>query len=246
MKRAITLFVAAAIGLTVARLSAQGQSSAMPTVDQVIEKYITAVGGRDAMEKVTSRVSTGSFEIADAGMTGTVTISEKAPNKSLAVIDLGGVGMVREGSDGTAAWEEQPGAGVRDKSGPELADAVRGSVFNAELKLKTIYKTMVLTGKEAVEGKDAYVVVATPAEGSANKLYFDVASGLMVRQSSTRETANGAMDVDVYISDYRVVDGVKLPFSVRQVATVGTIVIRLQTIKQNVALDDGMFKKPGL
>jgi len=244
MKRAITLFVAAAIGLTVARLSAQAQSSALPTVDQVIEKYITAVGGRDAMEKVTSRVSTGTFEIADAGMTGTVTISEKAPNKSLAVIELGGMGTVREGSDGTTAWEDQ-GAGATEKTGVALAEALRGSVFNAELKLKTLYKTVAVTGKEIVDGKDAYVVVATPAEGSANKLYFDVASGLMVRQASTRESPMGPMDVDVYIGDYRPVDGVKVPFSVRQVASMGTIVIRLQTIKQNVPLDDAIFKRPG-
>jgi hypothetical protein len=50
-------------------------------------------------------------------------------------------------------------------------------VFNAELKLKTLYKTVVVSGKEAVDGKDAYVIVATPAEGAANKLYFDVRLG---------------------------------------------------------------------
>jgi hypothetical protein len=117
MKRAITLLVATAIGLTVARLSAQGQSTGLPTVDQVLEKYITAAGGREAMEKVTSRVSTGTFEIPDMGLTGPVTISEKAPNKSLTVIELGGMGQVRDGSDGTVAWEEAPGGGgIRDKT----------------------------------------------------------------------------------------------------------------------------------
>jgi len=245
MKRAITLLAAAAIALTVARLSAQGQSSATPTVDQIIENYLTAIGGRAAVEKLTSRVSTGTFEIPDAGMTGTVTISEKAPNKSLAVIEIGGIGLIREGSDGTVAWAEEPGSGVRDKTGTELADGLRGSVFNAELKLKSLYKTVVVTGKESVEGKDAYVVLATPDVGSANKLYFDVASGLMVRQSSTRDTPQGPMDIDVQIGDYRVVDGVKVPFSVRQVSAMATVVIRLTTVKHNVPVDDAIFKKPG-
>jgi hypothetical protein len=245
MKRAITLLVAAAIGLTVAHLSAQAQSSALPTVDQVIEKYVTAAGGREAMEKVTSRVSTGTFEIADAGMSGSITISEKAPNKSMALIDLPGMGQVREACDGTVAWEDAPGAGVREKAGAELADAVRGCVFNAELQLMTLYKTVVVSGKEAIEGKDAYVVVATPAEGAVTKLYFDVASGLMVRQSSTRETPQGPMDVDVLISDYRAVDGVKMPFSIRQVSAMATVVIKIAAIKQNVPIDDAIFKTPG-
>lgn len=244
MKRAITWLVAAVLGLTVARLSAQGQS-AMPTVDQVIEKYIAAVGGRDAMEKVTSRVSTGTFEIPDMGLSGPITISEKAPNKSLAVIEIGGMGTIRDGSDGSVAWEEAPGAGVRDKTGPELADALRGSVFNAELKLKTLYKTVVVSGKEAVDGKDAYVLVATPAEGAANKLYFDVASGLMVKQASTRETTQGPMDVEVLIGDYRAVNGLKMPYSVRQMTAAFTAVIKLTDIKQNVPLDDAIFKRPG-
>ncbi len=245
MKRAITMFVAAAIGLSVVHVSASGQA-ALPTADQIIEKYITAVGGREAMEKVTSRVSTGSFEVPDMGLTGNVTISEKAPNKSLAVIELGGMGVVREGSDGVTAWTEQPGAPAQDKTGAELAEALRGSVFNAELKYKTLYKTIAVTGREVIEGKEAYVVVATPAEGSPNKMFFDVASGLMVRQSSTRQSQQGPMDVDVYVSDYRPVDGVKVPFSVRQVSSMFSAVIRLSSIKQNVALDDAIFKKPGL
>lgn len=245
MKRAVTLIVAAAIGLTVASLSAKAQA-ALPTVDQILDKYITAVGGREAMEKVTSRVSTGTVEIPDMGATGTISISEKAPNKSLAVIEIGGMGQIREGSDGVGAWEEAPGGGaVRDKSGAELADALRGSTFNSELKLKTLYKTVVVSGKEAIDGKDAYVVVCTPAEGSPNKLYFDAASGLMVRQSSSRETPQGPMDVDVMVGDYRTVGGVKLPFTVRQVTSMFTVVIKLSEIKLNVPLDDALFKRPG-
>jgi hypothetical protein len=243
MKRAITLLIAAAIGLTVAGLSAQ--TPALPTVDQILEKYITAVGGREAMEKVTSRLSTGAFEIPDMGVTGTITISEKAPNKSLAVIELAAVGTIRQGSDGTAAWEDSPGTGVRDKAGSELADAVRGSTFNSELKLKSLYKTVAVTGKEAVDGKDAYVVLCTPAEGAPNKLYFDATSGLMVRQSSSRDTPAGMMDVDVIVSDYRTVGGVKMPYMVRQVSSMFTVVIRLTEIKQNVPFDDAIFKRPG-
>jgi hypothetical protein len=245
MKRVITLLVAAAIGLTVARVSAQAPSQALPTVDQILEKFVTAVGGRDAMEKVTSRLSTGTVEIPDAGLSGSITLSEKAPNKSLAVIELGAMGVIRDGSDGVVAWESSDQGGLRDKSGAELADSLRGSTFNSELKLKSLYKTLVVTGKEAVEGKDAFVVLATPTEGAATRMYFDAQSGLIVKQSSSRETPQGPIDVDVMLGDYRAVGGVKMPYSVRQITSMFTIVIKLTEIKQNVPIDDVIFKRPG-
>jgi hypothetical protein len=80
------------------------------------------------------------MEIPDAGMSGTITISEKAPDKSLAIIEIGGMGVIRDGTDGVNSWEESPQTGLRDKTGVELADARRSATFNVELKLKTIYK----------------------------------------------------------------------------------------------------------
>jgi hypothetical protein len=68
----------------------------------------------------------------------------------------------------------------------------------------------------------------------------------MVKQSSTRDTQQGPIDVEVMIGDYRTVNGVKMPFSVRQITSMFTAVIKLTEIKQNVPLDDAIFKRPGL
>jgi hypothetical protein len=245
MKRIVAVVVVL-VGLVAVRGFAQSQPpAALPSVDQILEKYVTAIGGRAAIEKHTSRVSKGTIEIPDAGMTGSVEISEKAPDKALTVIQLQGVGLVREGADATGAWQEDPQSGLRDKTGNELADARRGAVFNAELKLPTLYKTLAVTGTEQVGMRPAYAVLATPAEGNATRMYFDAETGLMVRQSATRDTAQGPVDVDVFLEDYRDVDGVKQPFTIRQVTSMLTIVIRLSEIKHNVALDDVIFKRPG-
>jgi len=246
MKRNVMVVVAVLFGLTAARAAVQAQTPAQPTVDQIIEKHIAALGGRAAMEKITSRVSKGTVEIADAGMSGTITVSEKAPNKSLAMFDIGGMGSVREGTDGVVAWSDNPQTGLVEKTGAELADALRGGVFNSELKLNTLYKTIETAGKEMINGHEAYAIVATPAEGAVVKMYFDVASGLQVKQSSTRESPQGPIDVDVLMEDYRAVDGVKQPFTIRQVTSGFTIVVKMNDIKLNVPLDDAIFKKPGL
>jgi hypothetical protein len=246
MKRTLLASLAAVVAMVAAGSAVHAQAPALPTIDQVLDKYVTAVGGRAALEKITSRVSKGTMEIPDAGMSGTMTISEKAPDKSLAVIEIGGMGVIRDGTDGVNSWEESPQTGLRDKTGVELADARRSATFNVELKLKTIYKTLAVTGREKVGSRDAYVVLATPAEGSPSRMFFDVETGLMVRQSMTRESPNGPVEVDVYLEDVRVVEGIKQPFVVRQVTAQFTIVFRLSEVKYNVPLDDAMFKRPGV
>jgi hypothetical protein len=246
MKRTLLASLATLVAVLAAGPAMRAQAPALPTVDQILDKYVTAVGGRAALEKVTSRVSKGTMEIPDAGMSGTITISEKAPDKSLAVIEIGGMGVIRDGTDGVNSWEENPQTGIRDKTGVELADARRSATFNVELKMKSLYKDLAVTGRERVGSREAYVVLATPAEGSPSRMFFDVQSGLMVRQSMTRESPQGQVDVDVYLEDVRDVAGIKQPFVVRQVTQQFTIVFRLSEIKYNVALDDAMFKRPGV
>lgn len=246
MARRWSLFVAAFVALSILPGRAQTPPAALPTVDQVIDKYVAAMGGRAALEKQTSRVSKGTVEIPDVGLSGSFEISEKAPDKSLSVLQLPGLGLVREGAGEGAAWSDDPQQGVRDKTGNELADALRGATFNSELRIKTLYKTLELTGTETVGGRPAYVLVATPEAGSARRMFLDVETGLMVRESSTRDTAQGPMDVDVFVDDYRDVDGVKQPFVIRQVTSMFTLVIRVSEMKHNVALDDAIFRRPGL
>jgi hypothetical protein len=248
MKRTVLASLVALVAVVAAGSAARAQAPALPSIDQILDKYVTAIGGRAALEKVTSRVSKGTMEIPDMGVSGTITISEKAPDKSLAVIEVGGMGVIRDGTDGVNSWEDSPqnAGGIRDKTGVELADAKRSATFNVELKMKSLYKTMAVTGRERVGSRDAYVVLATPAEGSPSRMFFDVENGLMVRQSMTRETPQGPMDVDVYLEDVREVEGIKQPFVVRQVTQQFTIVFRLSEIKYNVPLDDAMFKRPGM
>lgn len=245
MKRILPLVVFCFAGLVSVRTFAQSPAAATPTADQIIQKYVTALGGRAAIEKHTSRVSKGTIEIPDAGLSGTIEVSEKAPDKTLTVIQIGGMGLVREGTDASGAWQEEPQNGLRDKTGNELADARRGAVFNAELKFQTLYKTLAVTGQEQVGGRPAWILLATPAEGTVTRMYFDAETGLMVRQSGTRDTAQGPLDVDVFIEDYRDVDGIKQPFTIRQVTSMFTLVVRMSEVKHNVALDDAIFKRPG-
>jgi zinc protease len=221
-------------------------SAAKPSVDAVLEKYVNAIGGRAAIEKVSSRVSKGTFVLSSlAGVIGTVEVYEKAPNMSVSVLVIPGIGTQAEGFNGTTAWVLEPDSGVvHDKSGLELATAKREAEFYEEIKLKELYPRMTLKGMEKVGARAAYVIEAVPLTGSPERLYFDTQTGLLIRKDSEEEGDEGKRSVEEYYSDYRAIDGVKLPFTIHQVSPGMNFTVKLTEVKQNVPVDVAKFNKP--
>ena len=251
MKRTL-IIVTLSLSIAVAAFAQGGQQkpatdpkpAALPTADQILDKYVQAIGGKAAVEKQTSRVSKGSFEIPAVGATGTAEIFEKAPNKNAAIINIPGFGVVQEGFDGKTAWAQDPQSGLREKAGPELAAAKLDGEFYKPVRIKQLYPKLVVKGKDKVGDKDVFVVEATPVESSPETWYFDAQSGLLIRQDSERESPQGKQAVQSFLEDYKDVDGVKLPFSIRQVTPQFTITIKIEDVKTNVPIDDAKFKKP--
>ena len=100
---------------------AQTVTPSETTVEQVLQRYIQACGGKEALERVTSRISRGTVEIPAAGVRGTFESYAQAPNKVAVTIELPGLGTIQEGFDGAVAWVKDPFTGVREKSGRELS-----------------------------------------------------------------------------------------------------------------------------
>jgi hypothetical protein len=244
MRRMTVFLPVLAVCAALARLSAQ--APALPTIEQVLEKYLTASGGKAAFDKITTRVATATLEMPDQGINGTMTLTEKAPNKSLAVVDIAGLGKIREAVDGTVAWDDNPQMGLREKTGAEKAEALRGATFNMETNIQKVFPKLVVTGREQVGTRPTIVVVGTPVEGAPTTFYFDAETGLLVKSSGSRESPQGPMNFEAFFEDYRTQDGIKQPFLIRQVTPAFTMVIRVTDMKHNVPVDDSIFKKPGI
>jgi zinc protease len=219
-------------------------AAAMPTADQVLDHYVRAIGGRAAWLKLNSRVSKGTIEIpAMNNLTGTVEIHEKAPNLMLAVINLGGAAF-EQGFDGTIAWSDNPQNGLRELSGGELDDARREANFYHALELRKLYTKMAVTGIERVDEHDTYAVEATRAQGAPDKMYFDMQTGLLVRSVNQRYTPDGVTEFTADVDDYTEVDGVKLPYTVRQTGASAMFIIHFTEVHHNLQLTDAQFAKP--
>lgn len=216
----------------------------LPTVKEVLDKYVQAIGGREANEKIQTRVMKGNVEISPMGVKGTNEIYAVAPDKSYAKVSLAGFGEIIEAYDGKTAWTINPLQGNRDKSGNELLQTKLGSTFHRELNLDKLYSKMELKGTEKVGDKEAYVIVATPVGLEAQTFYFDKVTGLLLREDMTSITPEGVMPVKTFYDDFREVDGIKLPYKIRAVLPQFELNTTITEVKNNVKIDDALFSKP--
>ncbi|MGA3294139.1 MAG: hypothetical protein ABSE45_09195 [Candidatus Acidiferrales bacterium] len=220
-------------------------SAVTPTTDQILNRYFEATGGRAAWQKLTSRVSKGTIEVASMNLSGTIEIDEKAPDRILSVITIAGASF-RQAFDGTIGWTDDPENGVREQSGAELAETRRDADFYHPLDLKKLYTSLTVTGIEKVGDRDAYVVEAATAEGDPDRIFFDTVTGLPVRIISHRHGPNGPIDSVEDFEDFRDVDGIKLPFTIHQKTSETTLTIQINEMHHNVSLDDSQFARPAV
>ena len=201
----------------------------LPSVDEVVDHYLSAIGGQAALEKLNSRVSRGTVELQSMGLTGTAELYEQAPNKSTLIINVEGLGTIQQTYDGVKAWLQDPLDGYI-KFAPTSASRIRSqSIFQRELRFKELNPRLSVIGTEKVAGREAYVVVSLTFPASV-KFFFDVSSGLLLRRDNTN------------YDDYREVDGVKLPFKITDDTSYGFgVVVSLTEIKHNVPIDQTKF-----
>ncbi len=219
-------------------------AAAAPTVDEILERNIKAIGGEEAIRKVTTRTSKGSFEIEAMNMTGAFEVYSKAPNKTATTIELPGVGKMNNVFDGEKAYVSDPMQGLREPSGDDLESARRSADFYQSLNYKKNYAKLEAKGTEKVGASEAYVVIATPAKGDPDKLFFDAKTGLLVKSETERDTPQGKMPTETFYENYKTVEGLSMAHTIRNVTPAFVVTIKLTEIKHNVPVDDAKFAKP--
>ncbi len=226
-----------------------------PPADQIIDNYIQALGGEQALRKITSRVITAARTIP-AGPGGTSEVPAqgqiylKAPNLRLSVATTDKA-TIEDGFDGAVAWTQNARGEVNPLLPVQQPRAKREANFYEPLELKGAYEKLEVRAVEKVNNRDAFVVVGTPAGDSPETLYFDTQTGLLVKKITTLPNVVGASPYEVEYDDYRDTgSGVKFPFLIRSIpanplgAVVSRTTIRVEKVQDNVPIDDGKFVKP--
>jgi outer membrane lipoprotein-sorting protein len=217
-----------------------GAGGAAPTADQIIEKYVTALGGAEAMRKVTSRTMTG--KILAGGTETPIDLITKAPNKRVSVTH--GNSDSFTAFDGAAGWMGSTGRPARSMSEAESSASALDSEFYLGLRLKEIYPQLRRGRPENIAGVDCEVLNGMSPGHPAIRLYFDKGTGLLVRMVRYADTPLGRMPTQIDYADYRETDGVKTPFRWTLSRHNGRFTIQIASVKNNAAIDDSRFVKP--
>jgi hypothetical protein len=228
-------------------------SAAAQTADEIVQKNLAASGGRAAIEKITSRSTKGTIAVStQAGdFAGTFEALNQAPNKSrtLITLDLSSVGagsmVIDQRFDGTHGYALDSLRG--DSEMTEGQNALqRNNIFPSPFLDYAQRGTKIeLAGKEKVGDRDAFALTVTPSSGPASRVFIDADTYMTVRTITTLELPEvGNIEQTIDFSDYRDVDGVKVPFTIKGSSAVQTFTMTASTIEHNVSVDPALFGKP--
>ncbi|PWT88235.1 MAG: hypothetical protein C5B55_13470 [Blastocatellia bacterium] len=221
----------------------QQQREALPTPEEILAKYYQAIGGSAAIDKLTSRVMKGTAVTSNGTELG-YEIAQSGPEMMLATITTD-QGVIERGFNGTAGWEKSA-RGIRDLSAAELTYFRRYSSLLRDIKLQDQFSRISVAGKPKIDGRYVYVLRATTATGQREQLYFDAETGLLIRRSLSITTPVGTIPEQVEFSDYRDVDGMKVPFVVKVSSTDPNVNVtrKFTEVKLNVPVEAKRFNKP--
>ena len=165
------------------------QSASAQTADELVEKYLTAIGGRTALEKLKSRSTTGTVTLSTpvGDVSGAIETLNEAPNKSrnLMKLDLSSLGIgqvvIDQRFDGQSGYVLDTLQGNRDITGDQLETLKNQTFPNPFLNYKEMGATVELLGKEKMGERDAYSLSFKPKSGPVLRGYLDAETYLPIK-----------------------------------------------------------------
>ena len=215
----------------------------LPSVEQIASNFETAIGGKPAIEKLTTMVEKGTASTPEGD--AQFEIDQKAPVEYRLTATFANGRKLEQATNGTTGWRTAE-RGAQDLSGIQLRSLIANARFNRNLMPTAGFARARVTGSETIDGRDCYVVRGTLADDHfSERLYFDKQSNLLVRRIAYQRTLFGPLPTMYDFSDYRDVQGVKLPFAVKNTQANGaTLNFKIDKLEFNVPMDDSKFAKP--
>jgi hypothetical protein len=190
-------------------------SSSLPAARTIIDRYVQAIGGRDAVMRHTSIRSIGSFEMPAAGVKGALTVVQVAPNKMGMTIDLPGMGQMVTAYDGTVGWSINPMQGPRVLEGKELAQIREDAGPSAMLRPADRVRSVETVERTTMNGQSCYKVKVITHSGRETFDCYSTETGLLVGMTGTQDSPMGQVQVTTLFDDWKEFGGLKAATKVR-------------------------------
>jgi photosynthetic reaction center cytochrome c subunit len=213
----------------------------LPTAAELIGRYIHALGGASAIANISSLVETGTatFNGESAG----AEIYTELPEKRTFVRHRTG-GDTISTYDGQTGWYGVSGRPTREMDGVHMETARMEADLHFPLHIQQAFPELRVEYPEKIGDREAYVLVGIGVDQLPAKLYFDEASGLLVREVLYTDSPLGLDPAQIDFADYRAVAGVQVPFNVTKSQPRGRSTFQANDVHYNVPIDAAKFAKP--
>ena len=215
-------------------------SASLPTVDEVLAKYVEAMGGA-AIDKVTSRVIKGELNVVGVSRGGSFETHAQAPNKIGTILQAYPMGNVGAGFNGRSGWVRTT-KGLRTFKNSEWMAMRREADLYGQFRPKSAFQKATLAGMSKIGYREVYVVDLVPALGQKERLYLDAKTYLPVRSNTVLLLEGNSVLAEIYLDDWREVDGIKYPFYMSQKFPGMTMTYNVKEIKHNVPINPKLFE----
>ena len=221
------------------------------TIDELMAKTIDSLGGEANWRKINSRETKFEVDFENQGVKGYGTSYAKAPNLASTQMTFTALGK-KIGTDfsyfdGTAGGEIVSFAPADIYTGKRLEDVKQESDFYGLVNWKTV-KKVEITGTDKVGDEDVYKVVFRPENASEFTYFISQKTFLPLKKTSlvVSGTSSQSLPITQIFSDYRAVDGVMIAFKTLMISpSMGDVIMYFKEVKQNIKIDDKMFKPNG-
>lgn len=222
----------------------------LPEAEAILKKYVDVLGGAAAFEKVKSKVTETITSIPAKKREIKTTTYMQRPDKVYAaseIVVFGKTWVSESGKNGDVVWESYPRK-QRVLSGLEKERRLMDYAFDGVLlDWKKYFKSAKVLGVEDVDGKSCYKVALTPMDGQGEDMlyFFDKDSSLVVKVIRDAIFNDEKTKVQLYLSDYKKVDDVMVPYTTKRTAEgEDDIIITINSIKSNVDIPADKFNLP--
>jgi len=228
------------------------QAKGVASVDQVLDRYLRAIGGAQNVARVTSFVATGkSVGYRGFGGGGIVEVSAQAPDKRATHISFPEYpdrGVSVRTYDGRTGWIATPLAVVPkyELAGSERDGARLDAMLSFPAQIPQALASLRVGPPSTIGDKDVTVLQGNGPNGTLATLYFDDASGLLVRMVRHGRSPIGRVPTQVDYADYREVGGIKFPFRWTFAWLDGRDNFEFSDVKLNVPIDPAAFGEPAV
>jgi photosynthetic reaction center cytochrome c subunit len=221
------------------------QAPGAPSADQILDKYIQALGGAQRVAGMTSFVAKGTYQGYAELEKSPIELIAKSPEQRTTIIHTTN-GDWTTTYDGRSGWVAEPGRPVPllALTGQFLEAAKADADLDFPARIKQAFSQWRVGVPTIINDREVYVVQGNTSGGFPVKLYFDEDSGLLVRQMRYTNSPVGLNPTQIEYSDYRNVSGVKMPFHLMTTWTDGRATTEFSEIQANVPVDAAKFAKP--